>query len=197
MTGRPPPGRAGRIWLAERIATAGRAAELLEHKQELLRRERRRLAELAERTEREWRARAATADRWNARALVAGGREELRRVAGRMGGAEVRLEWASRAGVAYPATAAVSSPPAPAALSPAVAAAAEACRRALDAGVQHAATATALGRVDAELVATVRRLRAIRDRWLPELRERLAALELGLEETEREEVTRLRWAGAT
>lgn len=195
MPGRAPPGRAGRVWLAERISVARRAAELLDQKQQLLRREQRRLAELADRTGRDWRALAVAADTWNARALVAGGRDELRRAASVAGTAEARIHWASKAGVTYPSTASTDLPPFPAlAGTPALTHAADACRRALDAAVRHAATATALSLVEAELAATVRRLRAVRDRWLPQLEAQLGKLDLRLDETEREEITRLRWA---
>ena len=196
MPGRPPPGRAGRVWLAERLEVAQRAAELLEHKQQLLRREQRRLAELAGRTGRQWAALAAEADTWNARALVAGGRDELSRVASVIGPARIRLEWTSGAGVTYPSIVATDFPGPPAmAGSAALPLAAGACSRALDAAVRHAAATTALARVETELVATVRRLRAIRDRWLPRLAEQLRELDLRLDENEREEITRLRWAG--
>jgi V/A-type H+/Na+-transporting ATPase subunit D len=196
MPGRPPPGRAGRVWLAERLQLAHRAAELLEHKQQLLRREQRRFGELAGRTRRQWETLAAEADTWNARALIAGGRDELSRVASAVGPAHARLEWASEAGVTYPSTVATDFPEPPSmAGSAALPLAAVACRRALDAAVHHAAATTALARVETELVATVRRLRAIRDRWLPQLEEQLRELDLRLDENEREETTRLRWAG--
>lgn len=184
------------MWLAGRIEVAQRATELLEHKQQLLLREHRRLAELAERTGRDWRMRAIEAETWNARALVAGGRDELRRAGPTIGWAHARLDWAHQAGVTYPSAAAVDLPPPPAlAGTPALAHAAATSRRALDAAVHHAAATTARDRVDREFVATVRRLRAIRDRWLPRLRAQLDALDLRLDETEREEITRLRWSG--
>jgi len=196
MPGRPPPGRAGRVWIAERVEVARRASELLEQKQQLLRREQRRFAELAGRTGHEWETLAAEADIWNARALVAGGRDELHRAASAVDAAEARLIWTNEAGVTYPSTAVTDlpRPPRPAG-SPALVQAADACRRALDAAVRHAAATTALTRVEAELVATVRRLRAIRDRWLPHLEAQLEELDVRLDEGEREETIRLRWAG--
>lgn len=193
MPGRPPPGRAGRVWLAERIELAQRAGELLDHKQRLLRREQRRLAEVAERTGGEWRALAGRAETWSARALVGGGRDELARAASRIAPAASRLTWSSQAGVVYPTTAAVELPPPPALDGPsALLEASRACRLALEAAVRHAAALAARRRVDAELDATVRRLRAIRDRWIPRLRRLLADLEVRLEETEREEQARVR-----
>ena len=196
MPARPPPGRAGRVWLTDRVAVAVRAVGLLEHKRQLLRREQRRLAELADRTGRDWQARAAEADTWNARALVTGEREALRRAAATIGVAHARLEWTSQAGVTYPSAAALDLPAPPElAGSPALSQAASAGRRALDAAVHHAAATTARARVEAELAATVRRLRAIRDRWIPQLQTQLDALDLRLDEIEREEITRLRRAG--
>ncbi len=196
MARRPPPGRAGRLWLAERIEVARRGGQLLEQKQRLLRREQRRLAELVERTDRDWRARAADAESWNARVLVASGRDDLRRAAPAVAAAEARVEWTNRAGVTYPSEASVALLPIPSLPgSAALGEAAEAGRRALEAAVRHAAATMARRRVDLELLATVRRLRAIRDRWLPRLEAQLDQLDVRLDETEREETTRLRWAG--
>ena len=196
MTRRPPPGRAGRLWLAERIEVARRGGQLLEHKQQLLRREQRRLTELTERTERDWRARAAEAEAWNVRVLVAGSNDELRRAAPSVALADAQISWTNRAGVTYPSTVSTDLPPVPPLPGSAtLGAAAEAGQRALDAAVRHAAASMARRRVDLELLATVRRLRAIRDRWLPRLQAQLDQLDVRLDETEREETTRLRWAG--
>jgi len=194
MPVRPPPGRAGRVWLADRVEVARRAAELLDRKQQLQRREQRRLAALSERTGEEWSASAREADRWCARALVGGGRDDLRRAGGRVLAAQAELTWTSQAGVTYPATATTLLPPfPPLGGDVALVQAAEAYRRALDAAVQHAAASAALTKVAAELAATSRRLRAIRDRWLPDLQAGLSQLDLRLDETEREEITHLRW----
>ena len=174
---------------------AARAIELLDHKQLLLRREQRRFSELSARTRREWESQAADAQRWHTRALVAGGRDALRRAVGATAPAQARLTWTSEVGVTYPSTASVElAAPPPLAGTAALAAATGATRVALGAAVRYAAATTALARVDAELTATIRRLRALRDRWLPHLEEQLAALDLRLDETEREEATRLRWA---
>jgi len=173
---------------------AGRAAELLGHKQQLLRREQRRLSALAERTGHDWELLAREADRRCARALVGGARDDLRRAARRVGEAQARLTWTTQAGVTYPATASTQlPPPPPLGGNVALVDAGDACRRALDAAVRHAAASAALTKVLAELTATTRRLRAIRDRWLPDLQAQLGELDLRLDETEREEITRLRW----
>ncbi|HEX6472336.1 MAG TPA: V-type ATP synthase subunit D, partial [Streptosporangiaceae bacterium] len=68
----------------------------------------------------------------------------------------------------------------------------EAGRAALAAACAHAAAAAAARTVDDEVAATRRRVRAIRNRWLPRLAAALADIELGLEEQEREDGARLR-----
>ena len=96
-------------------------------------------------------------------------------------------------GVEYPGEAGCDLPPAPPiAGSPALAAAAAAYRHALEAAVEHAAVTTALTRVRKELAVTQQRLRAVRDRWIPELRTTLRDLKVRLDEHEREELTRTR-----
>lgn len=179
-----------------RIDVARRAVELLEQKQQVLRREQRRLTEMRRRTEAQWSARAADADRANIRALVSGGRDELCRAESRVRPAGVRVLWTTAAGATYPGRAEVDLPPAPAlAGGAALLEAAGACRLAVDAAVAHAAATTSLRRVESELVVTARRLRAIRRRWIPRLEGQLTQLDLRLDDAEREEVTRLRWAG--
>lgn len=194
MAGRTPPGRAGRVWLAQRLAVARRAVDLLDRKQQLLRSEQRRLAALVERTEREWRAAVAEAERWCVRAVVAGARDDMRRAAGG-GTAQARLVWTTEAGVRYPSMADAQVPPLPElAGGVALSRTAEAYRRALDVSVRHAAASAAASKVAAELAVTTRRLRAVRERLLPDLESRLAALDVRLDEAEREEFTHLRWA---
>jgi V/A-type H+-transporting ATPase subunit D len=78
--------------------------------------------------------------------------------------------------------------------SAAVPLAAEAYRAALVAGVEHAVAAAAARVVAAEVTVTGGRLRAIEDRWVPELEAALHALELSLDELERGDGVRLRWA---
>jgi V/A-type H+-transporting ATPase subunit D len=175
---------------------ASRAVELLERKQQVLRRECRRLAELVTHTEREWGERAAEADRANVRALVSGGRDELRRAESTVAPANVRVLWTTAAGATFPSVDHVDVPP-PSALAatPALLDAAAAGRRALDAAARHAAATRSLHQVESELTVTVRRLRAIRRRWIPQLEAQLAQLERRLDDGDREEVTRLRWAG--
>ena len=71
--------------------------------------------------------------------------------------------------------------------------AAAAYRSALAAAGRFAAARLAHERVGAELRATTRRLRAVERRWIPQHEAALAALELALDEGEREEAARIRW----
>jgi vacuolar-type H+-ATPase subunit D/Vma8 len=77
-----------------------------------------------------------------------------------------------------------------AALEPAAAA----HRRAVEAAARYAAARSSHRRVAAELALTARRLRTIERRWLPEHERALVELELRLDEEEREESGRIRWA---
>jgi hypothetical protein len=58
---RPPPGRAGRLWLLHRIDSGHRGGEVLDQKRQALLREEARLRGEVERAEAEWRERAAEA----------------------------------------------------------------------------------------------------------------------------------------
>jgi vacuolar-type H+-ATPase subunit D/Vma8 len=57
-----------------------------------------------------------------------------------------------------------------------------------------AAARAALDAIAAELTATTRRQRAIERRWIPEHEAALHRLELALDEREREDIARVRWA---
>lgn len=195
-----PPGRAGGQWLRRREATAERAASLLDVRLRLLRRERDRLALLAEQTGGDWERACADADRWLLRATLLGHRRGLR-LATDGATATVTLAWRSTMGVRYPSAAAVELPDAdpstPSPGSAALAGAAEATRRAVDAAVRHAAAAAAVRRIDSEIAVTRLRLHAVSDRWLPRLRAAATAVRLELDEQERAEAARLRWAAGT
>jgi vacuolar-type H+-ATPase subunit D/Vma8 len=68
---------------------------------------------------------------------------------------------------------------------------------ALDAAARYAAARTAHEAIGAELVATTRRQRAIERRWIPEHEAELHRIGLALEEREREDIARARWAAGT
>jgi V/A-type H+/Na+-transporting ATPase subunit D len=194
-----PPGRAGRVWLQHRWEVADRGATLLETKMRILAGEQQRFVLLAERTERRWAEAVADAERWMLRADVLSGRRGLR-LATEYQPAQVTIRWETTMGVTYPNRAHVRLPdPAPDAPTPdntALVHAREAYRTALVAAAEHAAATAAREAVEKEMAATRQRLRAIKDRWVPRLEAAGRALTEALEEQEREEGMRLRWAAA-
>jgi V/A-type H+-transporting ATPase subunit D len=194
-----PPGRPGRVWLRHRRAVAERGSDLLETKLRILAAERDRAALQAERTAREWALAAQDAERWLLRAALHSGRRGLRLAVDREP-AQVHLTWATTMGVTYPDRTDLLVPEAdPDAATPDSAAlvqARAATRRALQVAAEHAAATAALEALDAEVRTTRRRLRALRERWLPRLDAAQAALVEALEQQEREEGVRLRWAAS-
>lgn len=199
MALRAPPGRAGRLWLARRLAVADRAADLLEQKRKALVGEQRRLRLLVAKTEEDWRTALAEAERWYGRAVVATGRSQVRRPLAYLEQPTiVGIRWGATMGAHYPARISCRFPPevpvvelsGTAAAAPVTAA----YKAALEAAAQHAAATLAQRRVEEELTVTVRRLRVIERRWRPELAEALRELDLWLDEHEREDVVTARWA---
>jgi V/A-type H+-transporting ATPase subunit D len=112
--------------------------------------------------------------------------------------AELVLSRATGAGVGFPVVVRFTVPQRPAGRAPAATAAADqagtACARALDAAVRSAVAATAVQAVAAEVAVTRARLRAVQDRWLPRLVDRTRVVLAELDEQERAEGVRLRWA---
>jgi V/A-type H+-transporting ATPase subunit D len=194
---RVPPGRAGRVWLVHRLATAEHGADVLNRKLLILRHEQQRLSLLLERSETDWQRECVRAQDWLLRAVLMGGQHSLRMAAPRRP-AEVELGWRSEMGVRYPDTAACRLPtrtedePTPG--NAALVLAEQAFREALQAGVQHAVAQAAVRQVDAEVLATRTRLRALTDRVVPRLAQALQQLELDLEQAEHEDAVRRRWA---
>ncbi len=191
---RVPPGRAGRMWLRRRLDTAERGREQLDRKLRILIPERRRLENRAARRREEWIAAHAQAQMWLLRASLLGGQDAIRG-ASPPDLADVTVRWTSSMGLAYPedivlANAGQGQPflPGNAAVGPASAA----FQAALLAGSRAAAADEAVRRLDAEIAVTRRRMRALDKRWLPWLRDALAALELSLEQAEQEDGMRLR-----
>lgn len=186
---RTPPGRAGRGWLRHRLEVAGRATELLELKVRALLDEQRRLADESRVLAERWRAQVRDADEWLLRTVLAGGRRAVRLAAPAAPG-DATVGWATSMGVRYPDTAHYRPPPGTEAEVDTVASvvrAREAYRLALETAVQHAAALAATRAVAREVATSRRRLRALQERRLPDLRAELHALELDLEEHERAE----------
>lgn len=190
-----PPGRAGRLWLVQRLRLAHRATDLLDRKLRLLAAELERLRPRAEATRSEWEASYADAQRWLLRAVLLGG-ERAVALSPTAGQADVHVSYTVTMGARHPAAAHCVTGQPSGWEGPAVAAARAAHCAALDAAVQHAAAAAALAAVEAEVAITRYRLRAIRDRWVPRLQQALAQVEFSLEEQERADAVRLRRAVA-
>ncbi len=196
---RVPQGRTGRLWLRERLAVAERAADVLEQKRRVLLEESRRLLDLAEETRGTWEDACRLAETWHLRAALVGGEDQFDAAAAYVGGpAEARIAWRSSMGLSYPGDVECLLPDAvsvagiadTAALHYAVAAQ----RAALVAAVAHGAAQRAADLVTNELEATTRRLRAIERRWIPRLETALREVGKRLDEREREDAVRARWA---
>jgi V/A-type H+/Na+-transporting ATPase subunit D len=190
-------GRAARLELRRRLVLAHRGAELLSRKRQALLAEQRRLREAAAKTATEWAEAIVEAERWLARAALSDSAGETARIASYTQPApELTVAWEALMGIVRPRIAALEQGPGPrtSALggSAALHYTALAYRRATRAAAEQAAAQIALERVSRELATLARRTRAIERRWIPRHEADLAALELSLEESEREEVTRLR-----
>lgn len=199
MAIRPPPGRAGRLWLTRRVELGRRGAEVLDLKRSSLLREQERLAARLAAAAEDWERRAHEAAAWNARAVALAGERRLRLASHHgTGKAAVSVSWKNALGAVFPAGATVETARAPDLVAlgggAAVSLSFAAHARALKAAATYAAARAALEAVSAELSATSRRLRAIETRWVPEHEAALARLELALDEAERDEITRVRWA---
>jgi vacuolar-type H+-ATPase subunit D/Vma8 len=172
--------------------------EVLDQKRQALLREQQRLAETLATAEGEWHERAREASTWLRRASLLGGERPLRIARAHASEeAHVQLVWRNTLGVLHPEDVRVALPAAEA-LPPggtsALAHAVAAHRRALEAAASFGAARVAHELVMAELRRTTRRLRAIERRWLPAHERALAELELALDEGEREDSARIRWA---
>jgi V/A-type H+-transporting ATPase subunit D len=199
---RIPPGRAGRLWLRERLAVAGGAADLLDHKRRELESELIRMRRIVGQRTKAWHEAMSDAQRWLGRIDRTAGDRALRMAAAlEPTPAVVKLEWRQIVGVHYPADFHLNVPAAPSVASldggAAVTIALAAYRAALKAAVAHAVARTAHDRIQAELDRTIRRLRALKLRAIPAHQEALAALELQLDEREREEGVSARWAAGS
>lgn len=178
---------------------AEHARDLLEQKRAVLLVAEREAARRAAESTAAWKACATDAGRWLERSALVDG-ERAQRLARAHAGplAMVSITWGMTMGVATPVDASVElAPAAEVALLPggvALTAAIAAHRRAVDAALRAAADSAAHERLAAELLSTVRRVRAIESRWLPLHQQALAVLEQTLDENDRAEGARIRWA---
>jgi V/A-type H+/Na+-transporting ATPase subunit D len=193
---RVPPGRAGRLWLERRLATAQHAQELLKEKLAILTQEEQRLAKRAAEGAEEWQRLCAESETWTLRAAVLSGRRALR-VASDGTTAQADIAMGFTIGIEHPVGGAVhltKQPDVPVVGSAAVPRAAEAARAAVEAALSAAVASAALRTVRAEMATTRRTLRAVEQRWIPRMSSALAQIQLELEELERAEGIRRRWA---
>jgi V/A-type H+-transporting ATPase subunit D len=190
------PGRAGRLRLRRQLAVADRGADLLQQRLQILRREEQRFQLLVERTEQEWARACREAEVWALRVALSGGQRAVR-LASPTETARAEVRWSATMGVSYPESVrcAVPEPASTSAASGvAVHQAQQAAAAALVTGARHAAAEAAVRTLQAEVATTRRRLRAVTRRRIPELSRALAAVDVSLEEQEREDGARLRWA---
>ena len=185
--------RAGRLRLISRLDLARHGVDLLHSKEEALQREGVRLEAHVSRTKYQWDlcCSGATTSLLRSRALGASA-ELASLVTQSRATAAVTPHWETSMGISYPGVIDVTPGPEPtltstAALRPTV----DAYVLALQAGADHAATTEALRRLSTELGATRRRRRAIEQRLIPLLVTQLHALDLHLDEQDRDEATRV------
>ncbi|MEI8406609.1 MULTISPECIES: V-type ATP synthase subunit D [unclassified Kribbella] len=194
MTGGPMTGRAGRLALTGRLATARRAVELLDRKQQALAVESERLQLAAARAAETFEQEARVASQWLRRSTALDGQRGLS-AAIPDGTAEVIIGYQATMGVRHPTRTDVRfAPRTEPAGSSALSYAVQAHRAAVVAAVNLAAARRAATLVADELELTRQQQRALEVRWIPKLDRRLAELEQRLDEVEREENLRLRWA---
>lgn len=198
MALRIPPGRAGRTWLVGRLEIARRGAELLDRKRQALLREQARVGNEADAARRAWRETAERAELWSAPAALLDGPGRLALLARHVDQpATLTVSWSNLMGARLPTLDAVVIPePLPISAlggSSAAVIAARACGEATQAAARRAVAERAEHELSAELGRTARRLRGLRDRWIPQLQAALAALDLALDENQREQAARVRW----
>jgi V/A-type H+-transporting ATPase subunit D len=187
-------GRFGRYITQRRLATARRAVDLLYRKLRILMVEQERCRLQAARTLQTWQRTATEAERRMTVVAMLGGQRTIR-LATPARPARLSIEWAQVMGVRYPASVVTDAPVAqPPPVGSAVAAVQAAMRVALLAAAEAAAAAAAARTIDNEVSETRRRRHAIADRRIPQLEIALHTLIQRLEEDERADTVRLRWA---
>lgn len=190
-----PPGRSGRVWLQRRLGMARQSAGLLQQKLQVLRAEQSRYALLVQHTAPEWERSCREAETWLLRGALLGGQRAVQ-ISTEGPTASVAVTWRTEMGTRHPDETSCTwvAPLYEVVRGTALNEAAAAYRTALEAGARHGAAEAALEALTEEVAATAHRLRAVEQRWLPRLEGALRELELQLDEAERVEGARLRWA---
>jgi vacuolar-type H+-ATPase subunit D/Vma8 len=166
--------------------------ELLDHKRHALSMELHSLEALRAETEQHWNGLYLTARIWTGRALALAGADRMVVVTEHMAGrAELQVTWNRTLGVERPTGVSVSIPPLPEDLVVAsgwtMVEAGDAHCSAVKAAADYAAADLACTCIRQELRATERRQRSVERIRIPALGSELRALNLRLEEIEREE----------
>lgn len=194
---RVSPGHAGRMRLIHRLQVAARGADLLDREQSALLAAERELRVERERAELQWRRETDEARLWMDRAtLVDGESGVLLAQAFAPVELDARIVAQTVMGVRCPCLDEPREPPRAAVsglfASPTMTRALDARRAAALASLRCAIARSSHARVARELARVARRRAAIERRWIPAHSAALAALELALEESEREHSTRVR-----
>ncbi|MEU4421544.1 V-type ATP synthase subunit D [Actinoplanes sp. NPDC024001] len=192
MADRRVTGRAGRLLLLRRLSSAQRAVDLLDRKLRILRAEQARIRREADEDIRAWQAATSALDRAVTRAAILGGRRGLR-LAAPPGAATVTLSWLEIMGTRFPSSATIDVVR-PDPCGPVTAAAAAAAGESLRAAVRVACSAAARRTVETEISRTRRRLHALTERWIPTCEQALQEIAQRLDEEDRDEMVRRRWA---
>jgi V/A-type H+/Na+-transporting ATPase subunit D len=198
MALRIPPGRAGRTWLLGRLEVAHRGAELLDRKRGALLAEHARVRAEVEQARRAWEDAIARVETWTLRAGMVDGAARLELLARHASQqSSLELSWRNLMGARIPHAEAIEVPDPPdvSALggSSATVLLARACGEAVRAAARYAIAERAASELSAELARAARRLRALQERWIPQHEQALAAVDLALDEAEREQAIRVRW----
>ncbi len=187
-------GRAARLRVQRQLGVARHGVEMLERKQRIVAAEHERLLLRADGLGLEWTRQAETAARWASRASALDGWDAIRATSP-VAGARIHVSLGHVMGLEFPDDATVDVPaPRPTGGSTALACAASAMADAVRAAAIHAALRRAAATVAEELTATRTRRRAVEHRWIPRLETELLGIERALDELEREENLRVRWA---
>jgi len=181
----------------KRLEVAQRGAEVLDRKRQALLREQRRVRAEAEQARAEWQKAAAQVALWSVRAAFLDGPGRLELLARHVQDpAAIDVSWSNLMGARLPAAQTVVLPELPLVSALGGSTAAAFLARACSDGTRAAARAAAADRAETEIAAelgrTARRLRALRQRWIPQHERALAQLDLVLDETQREEAVHAR-----
>lgn len=185
--------------LRRRAATATRGRDVLDQKRAVLQHELPAARAAAERARAELRPVLDDAQALLVRAAILSGADELERVAAsQQARASVALRWESVMGVPVPHVDSVEIPPPPDAgplgTSATMDVAIERFRAALRAAAVAAAAAARHRRLLEDARRTARRVAALDHVWLPLLHDQIRQVAATLEEVERDELARARWA---